>query len=685
MTSVAINSAALLPQSDNRVQSNLETASFSEIGNGKVVKGMTIRWETVMLRAAPQGDAHLFTTTYTHIPPLAQETPDDPDLPPSFRDPLRHLRLDVDKRCYHDDVDDASDQVEERKYGSKKGRVSAYAGARHLKRFLRTPPNKYLPIPPLVRTPYFYAYGRCPACAGNVSPTEHFQGQSEIPRISRASFGVVANFTKNGQLDHLEGKSKVRIDNVNQRISLHRLKSYVSVVMNRPKPYLRLEHSGTEEGAKAHRRLSGLVLPQPDRLNNESEAVPSFSSAGQLTSRSKSTKQSLRKTILIDLHRFSPRYLLKPQIDDFKDAFPGGVILASKLKDYDCHVPLIGVDTKVMRELYTATILRDHVLNRLYDRRNFRNLPPEFKYLQKVNFLEFLQARSWMTVDSEIDRDRHFRLLTTNNSKSILNEMANHFYECDFAELHVFTNWLESARADTTLLQLQTCKEITKLCILMGEELTKSNLGFGGTTRMELLIVLATSINNRRLRHCLWSQVRTWLEPLIAGLFSTSKCVREETCYTLAYMFSINSLVEDIRHLLTYDIPYDVTWNVLKAIDQFPEAFMTYFLLLGYMLEGCPSFSILNCIMERAALCSNPLMQKRWPLLVYYAIKHWNAKYIRVDPLNPVLLMEKMTLTAMNPLTRKAAKMALVALAKKFNKSVGAVTHFNPVWSREEE
>ncbi|KAL5102948.1 hypothetical protein TcWFU_004533 [Taenia crassiceps] len=669
---------------DNRTQSNLETTSFSAVNYGRIVTGLTIRWETVMVREASQGDSQLFTTTYTHIPPLAQETPDDPDLPPSFRDPLRHLRLDLDKRCYHDDVIGTSNQVEERKYGSKRGRYSVHAGTRYLKRFLRTPPNRYLPIPSLIRTPYFYAYGRCPVCAGNVFPMEHFQGQGEIPQKDRASFGVVANFTKNDTLDHLEGKSRIRIDNVSWRISLHRLKSHVSVVMDGPK-YFRLQHSGSEGDAKARRRYSGVTLPQPDRLFDESEAIPSFSSTRQLTSRSKSTKTRLRKTILIDLHRFSPRYQSKPQIDDFKDALPGGVILASKLKDYDCHVPLIGVDTKTTRELYTATILRDHVLNRLYHRRNFRNLPPEFKYLQKVNFLEFLQARSWMTVDSEIDRDRHFRLLTTNNSKSILNEMANHFYECDFAELHVFTNWLESAKADKTLLQLQTCKEITRLCVLLGEELSKSNLGFGRTTRMELLIVLATSINNRQLRHCLWGQVRTWLDPLIAGLFSTSKCVREETCYTLAYMFSINTLVEDVRHLLTYDIPYDVTWNVLKATDQFPEAFVTYFLLLGYILEGCPSFSILNCIMERAALCSNPLMQKRWPLLVYYAIKHWNSTYLRVDPLNPVLLIKKMTLAAMKPLTRKAAKMALLALAKKFNKSVGAVTHFNPAWTRREE
>ncbi|VDM34224.1 unnamed protein product [Hydatigera taeniaeformis] len=534
----------------------LESASFSEIVYEDVVRDVTVRWEAVIVGSVPQGAARLFTTTYTHIPPLAQETPDDPDLLPSFRDPLRHLRLDVDKRCYRDDVSEVANKV---------------------------------------------------------------------------------------------------------------------------------EHRVSEGGPRPYQRLSSVSLPKSDRPHNESGAVSSFSAAKRLTSRSKSTKTSFRKTVRIDLNRFSPRYQLKPQVDDFKDALPGEVILASKLKDYDCHMPLLGVDIEGMRELYTATILRDHVLNRLYHRRNFRNLPPEFKYLRKVNFLEFLKATSWTTMDSEIDRDRHFRLLTTDNSKSVLNEIANHFYECDFAELHVFTNWLDSARADPTLLQLQTCKEITRLCVLIGEELTKSNLGFGETSRMELLIVLATSINNRRLRQCLWSQVRSWLDPLIAGLFSPSKCVREETCYTLAYIFSINSLVEDIRHLLPYDIPYDVTLNVLKAIDMFPETFMTYFLLLGYMLEGCPSFSILNCIMERGAMCTNSLMQKRWPLFVYYAIKHWNAMYLRVDPLYPVLLMEKMTLAAMNPLTRKASKMALVALARKFNRSVGAVTHFNPVWSREED
>ncbi|EUB55306.1 hypothetical protein ECG_08874 [Echinococcus granulosus] len=685
MTSVTISGASLLFHSSDRTRSDLENTSFSEIDHDKVVKEVTIRWETVVVGGVPQGDTQLYTTTYTHIPPLAQETPEDPDLPPSFRDPLRHLHLNVDKYYYHDDADSSLNKVETRKHGSGRVRFSVNFGVRHQKRFLHTPPNKYLPIPPLVRTPYFYAYGRCPVCAGNVSPVEHSKGQGLIPRSSRDSFKVVANFTKNGPLDHLEGKNKVQIDDLSRRISLHHLKSRVSEAMSGPKPHLHLQHGGLEEGVKAHRRLSGLALPQTDPFHNKNEGIPSFASARQLTSRSKCTKTSFRRTILSDLHRFKPRYQLKPHIDDFKDAVPGGVILASKLKDYDCHVPLVGVDTTMMRELYTATILRDHVLNRLYHRRNFRNLPPEFQYLRKVNFLEFLQAKSWMTVDSEIDRDRHLRLLTTDNSNSILDEIANHFYECDFAELHVFTNWLDSAKADETLLQLKTCKEIKKLYLLMGEELTRSNLGLGGTTRMELLIVLATSINNQRLRHCLWGQVRCWLDPLIGGLFSTSKCVREESCYTLAYMFSINSLAEDIRHLLSYDIPYDVTWNVLKAMDLFPETFMTYFLLLGYMLEGCSSFSILNCIMERAALCSNPLIQKRWPLFVYYAIKHWNAMYLRVDPVNPALLMEKMTLAAMNPLTRKAAKMALVALAKKFDKSVGAVTHFDPVWTREEE
>ena len=675
-----IDNASLLSQGLNYLPSPEEKSAHEE-DNEEVARLEKVKWKAVILSCVSKDEGEIYTTTYAHIPPLAQEIPEEPEIPPTFLDPLRHLRLDV-QTIQPAATSTASIQFQEgRKSPSVNTRFSDGVVSKIQKRFLRTPPNKYLPVPPLIRTPYFYAYGRCPMCAGNFSPMNHFNKRTTsavgTPESNRSLTGLI----KNGPLEHLAGKTQVRVDNVNRKISLNYLKDRISDVMRDSRSHIHIQRDGGEESQKLPRRNT---ISRPTGLFKVD--IKSTQIQNRLKSFSKSSSSTGKKTTIhIDMDRFTPRYQLKPKVDDMNDVFRGEVILASKLKDHDCHIPLIGVDTEKMRELYTATILRDHVLNRLYHRKNFRNLPPDLKYLQKVNFLDFVQARSWMTIDSEIDRDRHFHLLTTNNAKSILDEISIQFFECDFAELHVFTNWLDSAKADKMLLQLQSSKEITKLYYLLGEELTRSNLGLGGTARMELLIILATAIDNRRLRHCLWSQVNAWLDPLIGGIFSTSKCVREESCYTLAYLFSMNSFVEDLRHLLTYDIPYDVTWYVLKAIDQFPDTFMTYFLLLGYMLEGCPSISILSCIIERGPLCSNHEIQKRWPLFVYYAVKHWNMMYLVVEPTFPSLLIQKMTLAAMTPMARKAAKLALVALAKKFDKPAGGVTHFNPKWLKRED
>ncbi|VDD80175.1 unnamed protein product [Mesocestoides corti] len=650
----------------------------------------------VAIEPNPEIELEPYTTTHGHFPPLAQDVEDIPNLKPTFRDPLRHLNLDLieSKEQRLSESTPISENTTSPKRERRQSTFYFARGGRNPKGFLRTPPNKYLPVPPLVRSAYYYSFGRCPVCAGNI-PLINPHGKESAGSGHGAKKGdrrpvrCVKNWTRNGPLDHLEGKTQVHTDNDTRRSSLTHLRSYVfdllSVMLE-----LRSEQDSLMDDVRAIQEDQQLKSPSPSYqvdLFEDDGSLATFASAGQLntiTKKNSAINLPTKRHLRLDSQRFTPRYQLKTRVDDLKTFFPGRMILEAKLKDYDCHLPLISTNTEIMRELYKVTIIQDHVLSRLYHQRNFRNLPPDLQYLRKYIGLDIMEAVAFKVKDAEMDRDHQFFIRTGDYSKSILAEIANHFYEADFICLGVFTSWFKSAKADKSLLQLKTPKEMSRLCQLLGEELFRSNYSLGGTARMELLIVLATAINEPKMRHQMWVHARQWLEPLIGGLFSRSKSVREESCYTLAYIFSINTLVDDIRHLMSYDIPYDVTWNVLKAIDRFPETFMTYFVLLGYMIEGCPSISILNCLMERGPLCRNKNMQKRWPLFIYYAIKHWDAVYLCVDVIYPTILMEKMTNTAMKPLTRKPAKLALVALAKKFDKPVGAVTHFNSNWLQSE-
>ncbi len=78
-------------------------------------------------------------------------------------------------------------------------------------------------------------------------------------------------------------------------------------------------------------------------------------------------------------------------------------------------------------------------------------------------------------------------------------------------------------------------------------------------------------------------------------------------------------------------------------------------------------------------------MKIRWPLLIYYAVKHWPIDYLTVDATYPHFLTDQMVRIALNPVTRKAAKLALVALSRKFKKPIGTVTHWDKHWVRDDD
>lgn len=682
----------------------------------------------------PRGNSRLqhYTTTTNHCPPLAQEIEDRPNNPASFRHPLAQMNLDM--VCHVDDYGgfDFNGEVTRKDASAMESVVSTRPQRRGRsprtsracllalrgmgsRRYLRTAPNRYLPVPPLERTPYYYSYGRCPACSNN-KPLQNQPGPNATLNSSvggaleRRSPRAVRNYTKNGPLEHLAGKLKYRSTGGQRAESLRHLKKYMAELLRSPNPVLtRPPSSQTSEettGEDSVEIQAGIFEQRENNLVNyetvgfgdfqgdtvgakeDTESLPSFASARELQNGREFSIESddfAKRCQHMNQQRFTPRYQLKPYVSDLMDMLPGTVILASKLKDFDCKIPLIELSTELMRELYKVTILNDNLLNRIYHRRNFRNLPSDLQYLRNVNFLQLYESRSIKIRDSETDRDQQHFVMTHNYSKCILAEMSNQFYETDVVHLGLFTNWLEKAVADKALLELKTPREIGRLFQLLGDELYVSNFGLGGTTRLELLIIMATAAHEPKMRRHLWAQARHWLEPLIGGIFATSSNVRDESCYTLAYMFSINSLVEDIRRSLSYDIPYDATRSVLKAIDLHPESIMTYQVLLGYIVEGCPSISILNCIMEFGPLCQNNEFKQRWPLFIYYAVKHWKEMYLTVDAVYPTVLMMNMAKAAMDPVTRKAAKLALLALARKFERPMGAVTHWNTNWLRLNE
>ncbi|VDN41342.1 unnamed protein product [Dibothriocephalus latus] len=140
-----------------------------------------------------------------------------------------------------------------------------------------------------------------------------------------------------------------------------------------------------------------------------------------------------------------------------------------------------------------------------------------------------------------------------------------------------------------------------------------------------------------------------------------------------------------MRHNLTLDIPFDVTAAVVRAIDTCGSTFMHYFCLLGYMIEGCPSISILRCIIEKGPTSKNLMFRQRWPLFIYYAFRFWRMDYLTVDPLYPKRIAVDLEAARRDPISRKAAKMALCAISIRTRCPVPSVTCWFSVPSMDGE
>ena len=150
MTGTAvIDTASLLSHDPPDIP--FEHASINVKDNGKEEVNV-IKWKAFKVGCWKNEDDGIYTSTYEHIPPLAQEIPEEPEVPPTFRDPLRPLRLDVEETQSKTPSGSPQDG---KKFPSMNSRFSDMLVIKIQKRFLRTPPNKYLPVPPLVRTPYF--------------------------------------------------------------------------------------------------------------------------------------------------------------------------------------------------------------------------------------------------------------------------------------------------------------------------------------------------------------------------------------------------------------------------------------------------------------------------------------------------------------------------------------------------
>nr|VZI25811.1 unnamed protein product [Spirometra erinaceieuropaei] len=663
---------------------------------------LKVIWHAKM-NVSPIADLPSRTTTHGFPPKLAQEYPDLEFLPATFKDPLANLRLDEELPIWSPPEHGASEPgvKRSRRISRLLARKTASRGGKK-PGFLKTVPDKSLPVPPLVRSAYFYSYGRCPACAGfnrqtmrtvECSLCEKARSSNRKRLFNHHTSQRISNSTKDGTLEHLIGKTKRRISDGRARETIRHLGSALAEVGVVDK----LDVNGPSEG-----RLSFRMLPPPSSKSKTETPVPSDlpnfyaqtddgGSFNSFTSASCDDNLSMSMKNSQFLHRkkerFTPRNQLKPDVMDLKCMYPGATILSAKLKDYDCHVPLISYDVNEMRELYTVTILKDTCLRRLLAFRNLSSLPAELHYIKNIKKREDTDdsAPGTKNLDAAGDKDHQFRVTMENTAKSILTELANHFYEADFVILSLFTNWLERARKDTCLLCLQTADEMSEFLHILGRELLNDIFKPAGNARMQMLFVLATVSEESRLRHFLWSSVRTWLEPLLLSLLVESAGTREESCYTLAYLFSCNTLVNDMRHNYDLDIPFDVASVVIRALEMRPESFMHFFCLLAYMIEGCPSYSILNCLIDKAPKTKCTIFRQRWPLLIYYAFKHWEDSYIYVSPFHPKRICEAMAVAYGDPVSRKAAKMALSAISSRTHLITPVVTCWLNQWINMEE
>uniref|UniRef100_A0A0V0J3N5 Uncharacterized protein n=1 Tax=Schistocephalus solidus TaxID=70667 RepID=A0A0V0J3N5_SCHSO len=691
---------AVAAQNDDVSAIEKAKAAMALIDNEALAE-LRVVWHA-KINVNPIEDLPSRTITHGFPPKLAQEYPDLEFLPATFKDPLANLRLDEELPIWSPPEHGVSEPTvkRSRRISRLLGRKTASRGGKR-PCFLKTVPDKSLPVPPLVRSAYFYSYGRCPACAGlyrqpmrtvECSLCEKAKSSNRKRALNHNASQRISNSTKDGTLEHLIGKTKRRISDGRVRETIWQLGGALAEVGVVDK----LDVNGPSEARLSFRMIPpcsksktetpvNTELPNFYAQTDDGESFKTFSSAGCDDSLSMTMKNS--QFLHRKKERFTPRNQLKPDVMDLKCMYPGATILSAKLKDYDCHVPLISYDTNEMRELYTVTILKDTCLRRLLAFRNLASLPPELHYIKNIKKQEKSDdsGPSVKTLDADGDKDHQFRVIMENTAKCILTELANHFYEADYVVLSLFTNWLERARKDTCLLCLQTANEMDEFLHIMGRELVNDIFKPAGNARMQMLLVLATVSEEARLRHHLWSSVKAWLEPLLLSLLVESTGTREESCYTLAYLFSSNSLVNDMRHNYDLDIPFDVAAVVLRALEMRPESFMHFFCLLAYMIEGCPSYSILNCLIDRAPKTKNTVFRQRWPLLIYYAFRHWEDSYIFVSPFYPKRICEAMGVAYGDPVSRKAAKMALCAISIRTHLIAPEVTCWLNQWINMEE
>ncbi|VDL94622.1 unnamed protein product [Schistocephalus solidus] len=636
------------------------------------------------------------TLTHGHAPTLAQDIPEVEVEPSSFLNPLAHLALD-ETPGLNQEIQSLileNKMKQQRPTFSRPSTCSRATISRlnSRKRFLHTIPNKYLPIPPLTRSAYFYTYGRCPMCAGQYQDLKKIPGREKAAKKYHdwRTLQTVQNYTKDGPLDHLPGKVHRQLSDGRAQMCLKKIHEHIKYINELREfwssdPTLQMNASCTRGGAEKEEEEEEEETQPPNKpkrcqdfYTEDAESIATFASAKEeaqdLTGRTVSKSTGSNQYLKLNSNKFTPRCMLKPEVEDVRHMYSGMVILSAKIKDFDLHVPLISLDTEEMRELYTVTILRDNSLKRIFNFKNIARLPEELQYLRVLKRSNEPDLSQVKMKDADADNDAQFRVAMADTSTCILSSIASHFYEADFLVLGLFTSWFSRARYDPRLMKLQATEEFTKLFQLLGEELFYRGSDPSACTRLELLYVLATASTETKLRHQMWTNVRFWLEPLLSNLIAERSSSRQECCYTLAYLFSSNKLVEDMRHNLTLDIPFDVTAAVVRAIETCPSSFMHYFCLLGYMIEGCPNISILRCITEKGPTSKNLIFRQRWPLLIYYAFRFWKMDYLQVDPLYPKHTAMELEAARKDPISRRAAKMALCAISIRTRSPVPSVT-----------
>ncbi|VDP81779.1 unnamed protein product [Echinostoma caproni] len=374
----------------------------------------------------------------------------------------------------------------------------------------------------------------------------------------------------------------------------------------------------------------------------------------------------------------------RPTVIDMADALTGMEILDAKIRDYDMQVPIKSDDLDRLRKLYQVTIMREPILRELLTSFRLDALPNYLRHLVRMGSLYRQVSQFERGMDERPSGRNPFEMKPLSHTDIALNDCENLWIEARILTAGLFVKWMRRIKPNPIYFQLSST-EVKEQLKIFGKRLRDNNTIPTSTVREDLHSAIAACAEIPEFMPILWENVDEWFDNLIGCLSSADRTVREQTCYVLAYLFTDIKLAEAIRNNSVIDIGYDVTTAVLHAIETNTASFMHFYCLLALMVEGCPTFSILNAIIDVGPHSNSTLLNYIWPRLIYYALKYWNSKQFLRDRVLLKTLNECIEKAYVRGISRKNAKLAQIQLSRRFKILTKPTTVWLDEWRKVEE